>query len=545
MMHKVKQVDPYRMEGFDDSDENDYLAVDIDIERRFTQNIIYRTQLKADARTSRMEVITFPGATNYRVKALEEEVIESIIDGSYELVTDGTGFESDTENSISYWMYAPGDNASEWEEFYKNGIMAVAWDEIGNLNDFHTKTEIQNKMQIVYEEGSSYSNSALCLFQFSKEMKMGDVIYVKKGNNLILGRGIVDSDYIFDVTRENYKNTRKVKWTNVGEWDNTYRPAQKTLTNITPYLEIVDTLEQLFVESTGDSPIQPALALKPYSKEEFLSEVFMEEDTYDTLVELLSSKKNVILQGAPGVGKTFAAKRLAYSIMEKIDPDRVKMVQFHQSYSYEDFILGYRPDGTAFSLQQGPFYQFCKLAERDPDEQYFFIIDEINRGNMSKIFGELLMLIEADKRGVNHSIQLIYGNEKFSVPKNVYIIGMMNTADRSLAMIDYALRRRFAFVELEPGFTTEGFKKIIELADNEKFTKVIQVVREMNEYICKSELGSGFQIGHSYFCVSDSIGDRNVENIVRYEILPLIKEYWFDEENSYQMWKSRLEEVIR
>lgn len=256
-------------------------------------------------------------------------------------------------------------------------------------------------MQKIYGGDSSYKNSALCTYQFANEIKPGDIIYVKKGNNSVLGRGIVESDYIYDDSRESYKNIRKVKWTNIGEWENTYRPAQKTLTNITPFLDIVESLEKLF-----DEPAIPKKKLKAYSKDDFLSQVFMTEDSYDTLVELLSIKKNVILQGAPGVGKTFAAKRLAYSIMGCIDADRVKMVQFHQSYSYEDFVLGYRPDGVSFTLQKGPFYQFCKQAEEDGDNQYYFIIDEINRGNMSKIFGELLMLIEADKRGVNHSIQL-------------------------------------------------------------------------------------------------------------------------------------------
>lgn len=543
-MHKPEAEDPYNISFNDEKDDSEYLAVDIDIERRFTKNIIYRSLLKADKRTNRMEVITYPGATNFRVKDTEDTVIESIIDGSYQMIPldDVDEEESDT---VSYWMYAPGDNASEWDEFRTKGIMGIAWDELGDLDSYMTKVEMQEAMQKHYAGESTYKNSALCTYQFSKEIKVGDIVYVKKGNNLVLGRGIIESEYMFDSTRNTYKNIRKVKWTNIGEWNNTYRPAQKTLTNITPYLEVIESLEKLFEESMADGLAMGQKELKSYCKEDFLQEVFMSEDAYDTLVELISIKKNVILQGAPGVGKTFAAKRLAYSIMQKIDTDRVKMVQFHQSYSYEDFILGYRPDENGFSLQKGPFYQFCKLAEEDTDNQYFFIIDEINRGNMSKIFGELLMLIEADKRGINHGIQLIYGKEKFSVPKNLYIIGMMNTADRSLAMIDYALRRRFAFVNLEPGFNTDGFKYVIEQADNDKFTDVIQVIKEMNEFICNSELGSGFQIGHSYFCTNKPVGDRYVENIIRYEIIPLIKEYWFDEIDSFNMWSSRLEEVVK
>src|SRR5699024_7318145 len=154
---------------------------------------------------------------------------------------------------------------------------------------------------------------------------------------------------------------------------------------------------------------------------------------------------------------TYAAKRLAYSVIGEQDRSRVQIVQFHQSYSYEDFLMGYRPrESGGFTLTEGPFYRFCEDARADdPTPPYFFIIDEINRGNISKIFGELLMLIESDKRGTE--LRLLYKHESFSVPPNVHIIGMMNTADRSLAVLDYALRRRFGFFEMAPGFRTEGF----------------------------------------------------------------------------------------
>ena len=151
------------------------------------------------------------------------------------------------------------------------------------------------------------------------------------------------------------------------------------------------------------------------------------------------------------------ARKLAYSLIGNIDDEKIKFIQFHQSYSYEDFIEGYRPVENTYELEEGVFFNFCKKAKNDPDNKYFFIIDEINRGNLSKIFGELLMLIESDKRG--EKVSLAYSKKEFSVPENLYIIGMMNTADRSLALIDYALRRRFSFITMEPGFTSEGFKK--------------------------------------------------------------------------------------
>ena len=281
-----------------------------------------------------------------------------------------------------------------------------------------------------------------------------------------------------------------------------------------------------------------------YDAEDFLEEVFMDEESYETLVGLIRNKKNVILQGAPGVGKTFAAKRLAYSMMGEKDPNRVMMVQFHQSYSYEDFIMGFRPSEKGFELKHGAFYNFCKQAEIDSENEYFFIIDEINRGNLSKIFGELFMLIETDKRGFE--LRLLYSDEKFSVPGNVYIVGMMNTADRSLAMLDYALRRRFAFFEMKPGFDTDGFREYRMGLASEKFDRLINSIENLNSAIAADDsLGEGFCIGHSYFCNLKKITDQALSGIVEYELIPLLKEYWFDEPTKVKDWANILRSAIK
>ena len=248
------------------------------------------------------------------------------------------------------------------------------------------------------------------------------------------------------------------------------------------------------------------------------------------------------------MGKTFAAKRLAYSMMGVKDASRVMLVQFHQSYSYEDFIEGYRPSGQGFELVKGAFYSFCKKAADDEDNEYFFIIDEINRGNLSKIFGELFMLIESDKRGPKNKLQLLYSREFFYVPRNVYIIGMMNTADRSLAMLDYALRRRFAFVELSPAFDSEGFRAYASTLGSTRFKKLIRVVVQLNEAIVADEsLGDGFRIGHSYFCNmdADTCTDAALDSIVEYELIPMLKEYWFDESDKVEEWARKLNEDAR
>jgi hypothetical protein len=283
-----------------------------------------------------------------------------------------------------------------------------------------------------------------------------------------------------------------------------------------------------------------------YTKEHFLNDVYISEREYFHLIGLLKTKKNIILQGAPGVGKTYIAKRLAYSIMGKKDIERVQMVQFHQSYSYEDFIMGFRPSRNGFELKNGTFYNFCKIAEIDNGNPYFFIIDEINRGNISKIFGELFMLIENDKRGM--ALQLLYTNEKFVVPSNVYIIGMMNTADRSLAILDYALRRRFAFFEIKPGFQSERFRAYRTTLNNEKFNKLIECIELLNQMITADEsLGEGFCIGHSYFCNLDieQIDDKSLHRIVEYEIIPLLKEYYFDEPEKAKDWSNNLRSAIQ
>ena len=364
---------------------------------------------------------------------------------------------------------------------------------------------MRDEVKKQYPTEGSAINDSLAVWQFSREMKPGDIVFAKKGKHNIIGRGIVESGYAFDSARAEFKHIRKVKWTHVGEWETDDRHPVKTLTDITQYTTSVEK----YLES------------------------------------LILSKKNLILQGAPGVGKTFAAKRLAYSIMGEMDDDRIELVQFHQNYTYEDFIMGYKPtkDG-GFTIREGVFYRFCKRAEDDADRPYFFIIDEINRGNLSKIFGELLMLIEKDYRGTG--ARLAYRDEEFSVPKNVYIIGMMNTADRSLAMIDYALRRRFSFFEMRPAFLSEGFKHYQERLANEKFNQLIEAVVRLNDTIMKDDsLGSGFCIGHSYFCNQEKCDELWLSNVVEYDLLPMIREYWFDNDKKYKEESEKLMSILK
>lgn len=597
-----------------------------------------------------------------------------------QLAYEGT---STRDTGTEYWIYSPGENASKWELCINDGIMCIGWDVLGDLSDYSSRDEMQKQIKLHYPSKGLAKNDTLAVWQFSNEMKPGDIVFAKKGRNTIMGRGVVESDYEFDESRDDYKHIRKVNWTNIGEWFIDDAVAVKTLTNITRDTDYITKLNNLVdgtsegesemtesnevadvnywwlyanpkyweIDTFGVGEIQEYTAyndkgnkrqifkyfkaVKPgdklvcyethptkrvkalceitkglheddgfevfnfiiqekvtyevpwnelilndvfkgsepykaatgslyrltkaeyeaiiemahggkkekYSKNDFQKEVFISEDDYDSLENLLLRKKNLILQGAPGVGKTFAARRLAYAMMGEKDESRVMQVQFHQNYCYEDFVMGYKPNEEGgFDLKNGIFYRFCKRASNDSERKYFFIIDEINRGNLSKIFGELLMLIENDYR--DKPIHMAYRDEEFAVPANLYIIGMMNTADRSLAMIDYALRRRFSFFEMKPGFENPIFREKIKKQNDPQLESLVKAIIELNKVIENDDsLGSGFCIGHSYLC---NMGDQyNLANIVEYDIVPMLSEYWFDNNERFNQEAQKLRNALR
>lgn len=452
---------------------------------------------------------------------------------------------SDKKHKLHYWMYTVFDDTS-WMECQQKEIMVLGMNDIGDYSQYDSKESLRQELISTYDNSTSRKNQALMAWNFANKLAINDVIFAKR-NNTLVGKGIVTGDYIFDDSRQEYKNIRTVKWLQIGEWEHPGKSVAKRLTDITPYTDYIEKLITIFTpDELDDVDTQPEVDYPEYSSADFLSDVYMSEQDYETLVNVLKMKKNIILQGAPGVGKTFTAKRLAYSIIGSKNPDRVQMIQFHQSYSYEDFIEGYRPTENGFTIKKGSFYKFCKLAEDDDENDYFFIIDEINRGNLSKIFGELFMLIEKDKRGIE--LQLLYSDENFSVPPNVYIIGMMNTADRSLAMLDYALRRRFSFFTMKPGFNTIGFQTYQDSLKSDAFKKLISCIKQLNSKIAADiSLGEGFCIGHSYFCglTAKTATVQTLTSIIEYELIPLLKEYWFDEPEKIIDWSDRLRSTVK
>lgn len=414
----------------------------------------------------------------------------------------------------------------EWEpKDYNPGITVENWVSLLANNEVYHESA-----KTVIERLLDYGGQATCT---QLAQKYGDNANTYNVNSIAFAKKVYEKTHCKLAERED----ESVRW-----WSILYMGKKADKDDDGVYIwklrpELAEALKIVNGEEVPDEDTDTT----EYTKKDFLEEVFISEAKYDEMYAVLMRKQNIILQGAPGVGKTFAAKRLAYSIMGAKNDDHIQFVQFHQNYSYEDFVEGYRPAASGFVRTDGIFKRFCIDAADAPDEKFFFIIDEINRGNLSKIFGELLMLIEKDYRG--QAATLPYSGRSFTVPKNLYIIGMMNTADRSLAMIDYALRRRFSFIDMEPGFDTDGFKEYMSSKGSSTMKALVEEVKQLNVDI-KEKLGKGFCIGHSYFVFDEPCSDELLKSIVNYDILPMLAEYWFDDEEQYEMWASRLNGVF-
>lgn len=548
--------DPYVLES--DLFFERFIGVDIRLDRRFTNPLISRNLLIADNRTQTLEVLNFPGSSCYSVTSAQEDAIEEYIEGGHYAALLASASEKDTEaeefvapaeekiiHPRRYWIFSPVENPKNWEDFYSHGYIALGLDALGDLKQYPSRDSLKQMMKSKFGSGRNYKHLGNIAWQFTEEMHIGDIVYFGSGAQKILGRGIIKSDYTYDATRKVQRNVRSVAWTSKGEWLPEPFIMRRALTDITPFAGYCRELEEMVV-GPFDSAISDdidAPSFPSYGKEDFLKEAFFEEAGYDCLRELLMSKKNIILTGAPGVGKTFIAERLAYSIIGEKDSERVRVIQFHSGYNYDNFVMGYRKTVAGDVLTTGVFYDFCKEAEPD-DKEYFLIIDDIGRGNLSAVLGDVITLLGSESRG--RQARLLYRDEQFSIPENVYIIGTMNTSSDNYALTDFSLRRRFAFYEINPAFDNPAFIKYRNEIGSQKLDRLVKVITDLNKSITQDTAKSnGLLIGHSYFCNKSFIDDNQLEFITKYELLPLIHTYFSAQPDQDKLWTVKFTAAIK
>jgi len=521
------------------------------------------------------------------------------------------------ENNTSFWIYSPWENASKWDEFHSNWIMWIGWDELWNFNDYSSKDEIRERLSEITGKDNPY-NDVLACEDFVRNIKIWDIVIPKQWTKNYLWYWIVEWDYEFDDSLEEYKSKRNVKWVKKWIWEETeWSIVLKTLTNIDKYTDYIEKLRKLlWINLTENNINTPQM---------------------DTISKLLNTKKQIILYWPPGTGKTYNIKSLIENhSWEDYDTlknnGRVEFITFHQSFSYEEFIEWIKPnlDGDSGeisyeikawvfkeiankakvkNISQDNFekvyqkfiddvdvnwwlvleslirakeftiyknsnsnikfhantdkaypwvvkkdvlehylrtweaidwpsytksiwkylidtYWYIQTSENDSSsiKNYYLIIDEINRWNISKIFGELITLLEADKRiwEANEVItKLPYSKEDFWIPSNLFIVATMNTSDKSIVSLDTALRRRFWFIEMLPDYTLEWLQREIEGIN---LSTLLQKINNRIEYLIDKD----HLIGHSYFLKMKNIED--IKSVIYNEIVPLLEEYFYWEE---------------
>ena len=447
----------------------------------------------------------------------------------------------DDRISVRVWALPAGEGGNRWNEFLEKGQIAIGWDQLTDLNQYSSQEQILEVLKDTL--GGNPFNDALCCYQFSHEMTVGDIIVAKAGRKRICGMGKIVSEYYWNEAEPDFKHRRKVEWLRTEPTEFPGKgTAVKTLTEITGFPTFMELVNDYLGFDTDvvsvDTDSEPDY--DKFSVQTIIDQgSFLSEDQLNSVLARLQIKKNVILQGPPGTGKTWLARRLGYALIGQKNPDRIKVVQFHSSITYEDFVRGYRPTSEGkLALVDGAFMEAISDA-RNSTQPLVVVIEEVNRGNPAQIFGEMLTLLEADKRSPRDAIALTYkarSGERVHIPPNLYVIGTMNIADRSLALVDLALRRRFAFIDLEPNLNGSWRDWLVNRCgfSRELVAQIEGRMTQLNETISKDQrLGSQFRVGHSYVTPPEDANitdpERWFKAVVDTEISPLLQEYWFDD----------------
>ena len=441
-------------------------------------------------------------------------------------------YKNNTSEKVQYWTWSAGEGGEHWEEYYAQGIIAIGWDKIGDLRQFRTKEEIRRKVLGItsdadLENESSKKNDVLACWEFANEIRIGDIIFSKQGKTKIIGYGVVEGDYEFDDSRAAYKQIRKVRWLAKGEWvlPNGNEMAIKTLTNITEYREFVNTITGLVGLHAKEVNMNIQYNESLYSVTQCAKDSGFSVEEIEKWVKAINRKGQAIFYGSPGTGKTFIADKLARHLIGGAD-GFVELIQFHPAYSYEDFIEGIRPTTDkgqlAYAPSSGRFLRFCEKAQVR-NGNCVLIIDEINRANLSRVFGELMYLLEYRNKEM-----VLAGGTKFRIPSNVRIIGTMNTADRSIALVDHALRRRFSFIPLSPRYEViESFHEDTDFNPVE----LIKVLKAVNELINDKH----YHIGISFFLKKNL--STEIAEIWNLEIEPYLEEFFYDRQEKLEQFR--------
>ena len=514
--------------------------------------------------------LPLPGVATVRtVRSARNELLSRIEDAERDTDAIGTDLDEEgpedadscdenvaSEGGPRVWVVR-ADGGRNTATVVAEGYTGTEWNEL-DLESCNSLEDIRAECRVKYPEASEVAvgKRAGMLKRFLFDMDVGD--WVVTPNSRDAGTfyyGMVQGGPAFENVDEEdvpvdglpCRQRRPMEWREDHVLETGELPRNAWI-NGTVY-ELRGETRDAFLRLIGES--QTVETIPAYSIDTMIEEgVFLKRNRIERIMAQLLRKRNVILQGPPGTGKTFLAKKLAYALMGERADDRIVSVQFHQSYSYEDFVGGYRPavnnqDQLVFKPRDGAFIKLCQRARHEPNVKFVMLIDEVNRGNLSRVFGELLMLIEADKRSPEHAVELQHPIEdpllddgRFFVPPNLYIIGTMNLADKSLTGMNVAMRRRFAFVELHPQFNSPRFQEEIGRTGMPEgmLKQIIERMVDLNKAIEEDPSSDRqYAVGHSFFCppqVSQEYSSADWEawyrDVVEFEIRPLLEEYWFD-----------------